>query len=76
MIGKDRDYHDLVEAMKWIERGTAALTTVCAIVLVIYLLWPAPKCDPDPWACFGAGRYEAMAQGKICECFARKWDLL
>lgn len=44
-----------------------ALLLTAAVVLGAYRHFSRP-CDPDPWACFGAGRYEAMARGDVCPC--------
>jgi hypothetical protein len=35
-------------------------------VLTVALLWPLPAHAADPYACFGAGRYDAMREGREC----------
>jgi hypothetical protein len=57
------------------------LLGVCAPIMAMLLLIAlgagiyrafVPVCDPDPWACFGAGRYDAMRDGRVCECYDKE----
>jgi len=63
---REPEYTALVSTLCKI-RLASTITAAGLLVLVVYLLWPAP-CDPDPFGCFGAGRYEAMSQGRVCAC--------
>lgn len=49
---------------------TAALLAMMLLMALGFGLYRAvvPECNPDPWACFGAGRYDAMRDGRVCEC--------
>lgn len=46
---------------------TAAVLGVAAAISKL-----THPCDPDPWACFGAGRYDAMRDGRVCECYQKE----
>jgi hypothetical protein len=63
----DRDLLPIVVAVAML--CTAVILTASGFALYRAFV---PVCDPDPWACFGAGRYDAMRDGRVCECYDKE----
>lgn len=75
-LTSDKTFGVLVRSARVIQTVMIAALTVLMVAAVVAAIYRYmnPPCDyHDPWACFGGARYEAMARGDVCSCYAKKY---